>query len=90
MRLLIFPQLKTEKGVPYTNEHLARLEKREEFPRRVPIGAARVAWLEEEVDAWIAKRAARRTPVTANAAPLSGCTVTLPSEQIAKRCATAP
>jgi prophage regulatory protein len=31
------------------------------FPKRVPIGARASAWVEEEVDAWIAARIAART-----------------------------
>jgi prophage regulatory protein len=69
MRLLTFPQLKAAKGVPYTNEHLARLEKQGKFPQRVPIGEARVAWIEEEIDSWIADRAAQRTTPVQQIAP---------------------
>jgi prophage regulatory protein len=46
--------------VPYTRTHLSRLEKRGLFPRRVQVGAGRVAWLSDEIDAWIRARAAAR------------------------------
>jgi prophage regulatory protein len=50
-RLLTFPELKPLKGIPYTRQHLARLEKAGKFPARVQIGANRVGWLESEIDA---------------------------------------
>lgn len=56
------------KGICYSKPHLWRLEKANKFPKRVPIGAARYAYLESEVDAYvdglIAARDAKR-PVEA-------------------------
>lgn len=46
--------------VPYTPQHILRLEKRGLFPRRVQVGANRVAWLLSEIEDWIAARAAER------------------------------
>lgn len=46
--------------VPYTPQHILRLEKRGLFPRRVQVGANRVAWLLSEIEEWIAARAAER------------------------------
>ena len=46
--------------IPFTRQHLSRLEKAGLFPRRVQVGGQRVAWLESEVDAWIEARAAER------------------------------
>jgi prophage regulatory protein len=37
--------------VPYTPQHILRLEKEGKFPRRVQVGSNRVAWLESEL-AW--------------------------------------
>jgi len=39
--------------VPYSAQHILRLEKLGQFPPRRKIGENRVAWLEEEVDRWI-------------------------------------
>ena len=39
--------------VPYSSQHILRLEKLGQFPPRRQIGENRVAWLEEEVDCWI-------------------------------------
>ena len=46
--------------VPYTPQHILRLEKQGKFPRRVQVGANRVAWLSSEVEAWVAARVAER------------------------------
>ncbi|MDP6270253.1 MAG: AlpA family phage regulatory protein [Alphaproteobacteria bacterium] len=40
--------------------HLWRLERAGKFPRRVHLGANRVAWVEAEIDDWIAERLAAR------------------------------
>ena len=65
MRLLSYDKLR-DKGVGYTREHLARLVKAGKFPvpivlSRRPNGSpARIAWAEDEVDAWIAGLVAKR------------------------------
>lgn len=62
-RLLPWPAL--AERVPYTRQHIMRLEAEGKFPARVQVGGNRVAWLEHEVDAWIEARAAERGKVTA-------------------------
>ena len=47
--------------IPYTLEHIRRLEKDGEFPKRIQLGPHRVGWLLSEVEAWINERAAKRT-----------------------------
>lgn len=42
--------------VPYSAQHIARLEKAGQFPRRVKLGANRVGWFEHEVVAWLRDR----------------------------------
>lgn len=59
-RFLRFPQLKTEKGIPWTRIHIDRLEKTGSFPQRVKLGPATVAWSEDEIDAWSNGRCAAR------------------------------
>jgi prophage regulatory protein len=44
------------RGIPYSDVQLARLEKSGQFPRRVPIGANRVGWIEAEIEGWIKSR----------------------------------
>lgn len=55
-RLVRFPQLSSEFGIPYSNVHLLRLEKDRRFPRRIRIGGGRIAWLESEIVDWIQER----------------------------------
>ena len=62
MRLITKAELR--RMVPYTPQHILRLEKRGLFPRRVQIGANRVAWLLSEVEQWIANRVASRNNST--------------------------
>jgi prophage regulatory protein len=42
--------------VPYSANHIRRLEKAGLFPKRVQIGANRVGWVRAEVEAWINAR----------------------------------
>lgn len=58
MRILSKRQL-TEL-VLYSPQHIARLEKAGQFPKRVQLGACRVGWVEEEVMDWLRQRIARR------------------------------
>nr|WMC95374.1 AlpA family phage regulatory protein [Aminobacter aminovorans] len=59
MKLIDIKSLKATKGVPFSRAHLHRLVSAGHFPKPLQIGAARVAWLESDIDAWIeSKRAA--------------------------------
>ena len=42
--------------IPYSQNHLRRLEAQGSFPKRVRIGANRVAWVRQEIDSWIDAR----------------------------------
>ena len=62
-RLLSFPELKTEKGIRFTRQHIDRLEKLGKFPMHVKLGVGANganAWLEQEIDAHIDALAAAR------------------------------
>lgn len=47
--------------IPYSQNQLRRLEAQGSFPKRVRIGANRVAWVRQEVDDWLKSRIAERT-----------------------------
>jgi prophage regulatory protein len=64
-RFLRFPQLKAEKGIPWSRMHVDRLEKAGKFPKRVRLGENTVAWQEDEIDAMLAAKAAERDKVAA-------------------------
>jgi prophage regulatory protein len=46
--------------VVYSPAHIARLEAVGQVPKRVRLGTGRVAWVEQEVQDWIAQRVAER------------------------------
>ena len=58
MRILSKRQVK--ELVLYSPQHIARLEKAGQFPKRVPLGPNRVGWGESEVLDWLQERLAQR------------------------------
>ncbi|WP_417729532.1 helix-turn-helix transcriptional regulator [Roseovarius sp.] len=58
MRIISKRQVK--ELVLYSPQHIARLEKAGQFPKRVQLGVNRVGWVEAEVLAWLEERLARR------------------------------
>ena len=46
--------------VLYSPQHIARLEKAGQFPKRVPLGPNRVGWVEEEVIQWLDHKISQR------------------------------
>ena len=65
MKLLSYDELKPLKGIGYSKVQLWRLEKRSEFPKRVPLGRGRHGWAEGEIDAWIKEKIAQRDAAVA-------------------------
>ncbi|WP_366146159.1 AlpA family phage regulatory protein [Erythrobacter sp.] len=62
MRILSKRQVK--ELVLYSPQHIARLEKAGQFPKRVQLGPSRVGWVEDEVLDWLQTRLeARDKPV---------------------------
>jgi prophage regulatory protein len=60
MRLIAPEDLKPKKGIPFSRAHLHRLIKAGKFPRPVKLGDNRNAFVEIEVDQYLANRIARR------------------------------
>ena len=58
MRILSKRQLK--EVVLYSPQHVSRLEKAGQFPKRVKLGQNRVGWIESEVLEWLQERIERR------------------------------
>ena len=42
--------------VPYSPQHILRLEKLGKFPKRIKISERRVGWRLSDVEAWLAER----------------------------------
>jgi prophage regulatory protein len=55
-KLVSKKELKSVYGIPYCFAHIARLEVTGGFPKRVKLGACRVAWYADEVETWIETR----------------------------------
>lgn len=53
-------ELKTVCGIPYSGQHIARLEAAGTFPRRIRLGQNRVVWLLSEIEEWLNARIALR------------------------------
>ena len=53
-------ELKIVCGIPYSAQHIARLEEAGQFPKRIRLGQNRVAWLLSEIEAWVDERLATR------------------------------
>lgn len=62
-KLVSKKELKSVFGIPYSFQHIWRLEQAGKFPKRLRIGPNRVAWMYEEVDEWIEGWKALRDPV---------------------------
>ena len=62
MRLITFKELKPMKGIPFSREHLRRLEAASKFPKRVRLaeGGDSYGYIEKEIDEYLAARAAAR------------------------------
>jgi prophage regulatory protein len=59
-KLISKKELKSVCGIPYSPQHIARLEAAGRFPRRLMLGQNRVAWLLSEVEGWLDERIASR------------------------------
>ena len=59
MRILSKRDLK--ELVLYSPQHIARLEKAGQFPKRVQLGSNRVGWVESEVLDWLNERISLRS-----------------------------
>ena len=45
--------------VPYTPQHILRLEKKKKFPERIKVGERRVGWWLHEVMAWLEQKSVK-------------------------------
>jgi prophage regulatory protein len=62
VRIITFKELKALKGIPFSREHLRRLEAAGKFPKRVRLaeGGDSYGYLEKEIDDYLTARAAAR------------------------------
>jgi prophage regulatory protein len=57
--LIPYARLK-DRGITYSKPHLWRLERAGKFPKRVPVGPGRYAYVETEIDQYIDRLIAAR------------------------------
>lgn len=60
LKLLGEDELSSKKGIKFHPRHLWRLRKAGKFPKPIKLGVQRIAYVEAEIDAWIAQRIAER------------------------------
>jgi prophage regulatory protein len=60
MTYLRFRELKPVKGIPFTRQHIKRLQKDGKFPLAVAFGPNTKVFVAEEIDQWKADRLAER------------------------------
>jgi predicted DNA-binding transcriptional regulator AlpA len=70
MRIIRYSRLKPDKGITYSRQQLRRKVAVGQFPKPITLDnraeKPTIGWLESEIDAWIAERAAlRATPKAA-------------------------
>lgn len=59
-RLYSRPELKTERGIPFSDATLYRMIKAKTFPAPIKIGIRTNAWIDQELDKWEADRVVER------------------------------
>lgn len=64
MKIISRPDLRQVYGIPYTDEHFARLEKKGIFPQAINLGPGRVGYIDTEIEEWLQARANARKAVT--------------------------
>jgi prophage regulatory protein len=60
MRVLSYDELRTEKGIRFSQQWIRKLVKEDRFPAPVSLGEATRGFIETEVDNWIAERIRER------------------------------
>ena len=63
-------ELRSVCGIPYSPQHIARLEAAGKFPKRIRLGQNRVVWLVAEVEEWLNERIATRDAIAPQAQSL--------------------
>lgn len=55
-RLRIITKEELRELIPYTPQHIHRLEKAGRFPKRLQLGPNRVGWRVADIEAWLKER----------------------------------
>ena len=79
-RFLRYGDLKSLKGIPFSRQHIRRLQKVLKFPLSVSFGDNTEVFIEEEIDRWTADRIAERDTKAAALAAQQQETAGLPRQ----------
>jgi prophage regulatory protein len=60
MRILSFSELKSDKGIKFSRQHVHRLVQAGRFPRPVKVGENTNGWIEGEIDTYLIECVKRR------------------------------
>jgi prophage regulatory protein len=60
VRVISYKDLKAQKGIAFSRQWLARLIALNRFPKPINLGEATVAFVEDEIDAWLTARVRER------------------------------
>lgn len=63
MKVLLYEDLRPNKGIHYSKVQLWRKVKEKSFPSPIKLGAGRNGWVEHEIDEWIVHRMAEREDI---------------------------
>jgi prophage regulatory protein len=65
MRILSYADLRTQKGIRWSRQHIHNLVKQGKFPKPLDMGPQTVGFVEDEIDAFIASRIRERNEAAA-------------------------
>lgn len=55
-RFIPYHKLEPDYGISFTRQHLDRLVKGGQFPKKIRLTAARVGWWADEIESWLASK----------------------------------
>jgi predicted DNA-binding transcriptional regulator AlpA len=62
-KVIFYSELKPRKGIPYSRTWINELMRQKRFPQNFDLSPNRRPWLEDEIDDYVAERAAERDAV---------------------------
>lgn len=62
MKVIDYAELAPQKGIKFSRTDIRRKMKADIFPQCIKVGERRIAWIESEIDEYLARRAAARRP----------------------------
>jgi prophage regulatory protein len=60
MKVIGYDELGTAKGIPFSEQWIRKLIQQGKFPKPIKLGNRAIGFIEAEIDAWLAEKAAAR------------------------------